>query len=314
MAELFQYQSISSQLLTHNSNWDIHPYLPEDHPIFQSCDSISRLGLLYSPLVQPAQDGIYTTITGGRCINYLKSINPETEIYCHCRIIAEDIDPKQLLLLVYDEYSRSKALTAIELAHFVQICIRHLNKSEQQQIFESSCLNTKVYNNRLLEFLSLEYPLQAGMLHGVLTENIARELLHCNPADRISIYSLFTYLNVGGGKQKRFLNFLRDLAGREGHSIKNIIEKKEFQDVLHHQEMNIPQKSQTLLRLLQEYHSPSLHKAENHFNTWRNGLNLPTNCTVSHSDSFENDQITLAIRFGTQQEFENCWRALKHHL
>lgn len=310
MSSVFYCQVLAAQSLLSDNQWELHPFLPARETVFQSSESIVRAGLLYMPLVRSRDNGLYEWITGKRCFEFLQTSCPQSEI--QCRVLPEDVPNIQLLNLLYAEHTLGRELTAIELAHFLQLCRRHLTEQEQQQLYTLLGISEKPYfSNRLLELLSLETPLQAGLQAGLLPENIGRELLRLDKEDRLALYSLFLQLNIGGGKQKRILSLLRDLAGRRGISVREVLAQKELQAVLNHAEMNIPQKTQVLLQLLQHQHAPSLADAESRFSSWQNGLSLPDNCTVTHSQAFEQDQVTLSVTFANTQELETCWKKLQ---
>jgi hypothetical protein len=78
--------------------------------------------------------------------------------------------------------------------------------------------------------------------------------------------------------------------------------------------MNIPQKTQHLGILLANRHTPSSTQAEEEFNELVKKLHLPTHCSISHSKSFERDQVTLAITFKNMSECKEKWAILKRIL
>lgn len=311
---LFTCGILSPNTLVSSNTWDIHPFLPATTTLFQSKHSVERTGLLYMPLVRSLGDGTFEFITGKRCFDLLQYHTPACNI--PCRVVAESVSALQLLDLLYEEHTRNKPLTPIELAHYLQLCSLHLNNDEQRELYTTLGFPEKPhFIGRLLELLSLEYPLQAGLMAGLISENIARDLLRMGWEDRAELYALFLQFNIGGGKQKRLLGLLRDLAGREGVSLCEYMRQSvPLQAILNHPEMNIPQKAQSLLQLLQQYHSPALVQAEIEFNTWKKGVALPANCTITHSQAFEHDAIILSVEFKDRKQFENRWNDMQQHI
>ena len=108
---------------------------------------------------------------------------------------------------------------------------------------------------------------------------------------------------MGTGKQKRFFNLIRDIAFREGSSITSYLQKKEITEILDHKDMNIPQKIKHLGNLLQHELNPTSSLAEGAFEKQVASLQLPANYAISHSPSFEKDEITLSITF---KDFDEC--------
>jgi hypothetical protein len=72
--------------------------------------------------------------------------------------------------------------------------------------------------------------------------------------------------------------------------------------------MNIPQKIDHLGNKLQQDLAPSSTQAEEVFIKQVKSLQLPANHALSHSPSFEKDEITLAITF---KNFAECEQYLR---
>lgn len=313
MTSSYTCSLISPGVLSIDNNWDLHPFIPLTEPVLQSKESIAKVGLLHLPLVRRTADRRYQVITGKRSISFLCSSEPVSDIYC--RVLSDSVSDTDLLALLHEEYAGSRPLSAMEQAYFFQLCRQHLDTSEQYALYATLGLQAKPhFIDRTLELLSLELPLQAGLMEGTISESLARELLKLDASDRTGIYALFLQLNIGGGKQKRIFSLLRDLAGRQGITIKEYMELEDFQAILSHREMNIPQKTQALLQLLQQRHTPSLADAEERFNTWKTALGLPDNCSIVHSQAFEQDNVTFSAEFGTRDEFEKWWDVIRPYM
>jgi hypothetical protein len=108
---------------------------------------------------------------------------------------------------------------------------------------------------------------------------------------------LFRDLGMGDGKQRRFFTLLRDNAYRVGSTLAAYLDRDDIQAVLKHEQLNIPQKIQHLADYLQQQLTPSLDRAENDFLKQVKELHLPPSHTVSHTPSFEKDEVTLIIKF-----------------
>ena len=83
-------------------------------------------------------------------------------------------------------------------------------------------------------------------------------------------------------------------------------EKKEITAILNHNEMNVPQKIHHLGNLLQQAMTPASALAEGAFVKQVASLQLPANHSISHSPSFEKDEITLSITFKDFVACEAC--------
>jgi ParB family chromosome partitioning protein len=302
---------ISPEHLKTQNSWEIRPVLPDTFLTRQSIESIRRTGLLYQPIVQKTSDGLYDFITGRRSFEAFQAISPGARIWC--RILTDDISARDILCLVFDENSRTRPLSLIELAYFFQLCGSLLSSHEQRELYDSLGLQANPHNiNRTIELLQLEPPLQIALLTEKITEVVARELLKLDEVDRTAVFTLFMHLNIGGGKQRRILTLLKDLVGRKGVSVVDYLDMDDIQDILNHQEMNVPQKTQSLLQLLQNLQTPTLKEAETIFSAWKSGLKLPDNCDVEHSPAFEQDSVTLSVTFKNKEQIEKRLAEIKH--
>lgn len=303
MNYLFSCHTIPFRAFNLSNSWDIHPFLGPEKTIFQSRYSLERSGLIYLPLVIAASDGSYEIITGKRCLDVSQRMVPKENILC--RVVTEGVTPAEILVLLYEEHTMRGEMTVIEMAHFVRICRNRLDEQEQHTLFTSVGLPDKSYFfDRLAELLTLEHNLQSALMEGRLTEGMARELLRLQQDDRLTFYDLVMQLAFGGGKQKRLLSLLKDLAGRSGLSFHEYLGEAAIRSILDHKEMNIPQKGQVLLQQLQQLYSPALAMEEERFAIWKQRLGLPSNCTVEHSPSFEQDDVSLTLRFNNRQYLE----------
>jgi ParB family chromosome partitioning protein len=289
--------------LEEKSSWQIRPSLPDSFILQQSVESILRVGLLYQPIVQQSNDDSFEFITGKGCFDRLQSVYPGTKIWC--RVVAGNMPAKEILRLIFEENSRIRSISSIEQAYLFQLCQKHLNPEDIIELFRELGVQINPhFIARTLELLKLEIPLQVALITEKITEVVARELLKLDVMNRTAVFHIFGQLNIGGGKQRRMLMLLKDLAGREGISIVEYLDRSDIQDILNHPEMNIPQKAQSLLQLLQNLQVPTLSEAETAFAKWKSCLKLPDNCQVDHSPAFEQDTVILTVAFAHKEQME----------
>jgi len=300
----YRCQTVPFDSLELASCWNIHPCLDEDTPILQSRSSITKMGLIYMPFVVEQQDDSYAVVTGMRAIAAARRLHNLEEV--QCRVLPADTPIETILSCIYEEYANNKhELTTIGMAHFYALCNAKLASSELAPFLTGHNIPGKPHHvSRALDLLKLESPLQAGLYEGVLSESSAREMLRLKADDRLACYKLFQQLRLGGGKQRRMLSLLRDLAGRQGCTLADFIASPAIQEILEHQEMNTPQKAHFLLQNLQQLHAPSLAEAEEQFERWKAQLPLGPHCDVEHSTSFEQDKVSLRITFENREALE----------
>lgn len=297
----YRCQTVPTDALELASCWNIHPCLAEDNPILQSRSSIIKMGLIYMPFVLEQKGDSYSVVTGMRTI--AAAIRLHNLEAVQCRVLAADTPMETILSCIYEEYANNThELSPIEMAHFYALCNSRLASSELEPFLADHNIPGKPHHvRRALDLLELESPLQAGLYEGGLTESSAREMLRLKAEDRIACYALFQQLRLGGGKQRRMLSLLRDLAGRQGCTLADFIASPTVQDILEHLEMNTPQKAHFLLQNLQQLHTPSLAEAEEQFERWKAQLPLAPHCDVEHSASFEQDKVSLRITFENRE-------------
>jgi hypothetical protein len=303
-SERYSCNKISTELLQYNSRWDIHPFLERTEPVSQSPSTIAQIGLLKPPLVVAIRKGNYEFLTGWREFNYLQSVSPQSSIWC--RVLSHHASITSILTHLYQDYNSIQPLNPIEPSWFISLCRNNITSTDDlEKLFTFVGLKSnKISLDRIEKLLMLETEIQCAMMRGAINEKIARELLQFSTNDRLALFALFTDLGLGTGKQRRVLSILRDLAGRKGTSCTAILNEPEFDRILQHPEMNTPQKSQALLGYLQDTQTPTLNRALDSFNTWRERLELPENQEIKHSVNFEKDELFLSIRFQNRAHIE----------
>ena len=194
----------------------------------------------------------------------------------------------------------------MEKAYFFSYSLKHIGMDSTKECF-IPILGDKVQNHLItnsLLLMDLEPELQHSVHVGKINEKLALDLLRLDSVDRLTLHSLFLELELGGGKQKRFLTLSKDLAFRHGKTITNLLLEEDFVNILNHTEMNRPQKTATLLSTLQNKLFPQSSSAEEGFRKCVNKMKLPSSCSISHSQAFERDEVTVSLCFQSLSEVE----------
>ena len=161
--------------------------------------------------------------------------------------------------------------------------------------------------HNLLQLLGLEEHLLGAVHAGRLHEGVARELLGLNFTDRLSLYEVMEILSLSVSNQKKITAACRELAARHNTSVMALLCQPEVRDILDPQETNIPQKTARLMQWLTDQRFPRLAAAEQEFRTFAAALKLPNAVALSHSPSFEQDQVHLSIPFANREELRRIW-------
>lgn len=276
---------------------------------------MQRIGLLHPPIVHEETPGAFLIISGNFRVEILKQNSPhEASILCH--VLPLETSPQKILYYILEEQLQSGPFSPMEKACFFSLCAPYMDTKSIAQSF-LPMLNEKVQQHTIskhLELIKLDTKIQCSIHNGSINEKLAGELLCLKSGDRTLLHNIFLNLALGSGKQKRFLSLCRDLARREGTTIHTLLSKAEYQDILHHTEMNPPQKGALLLNTLQKQTFPESMAAEREFQQKIKAMELPANCTASHSPAFETDQTLLTVRFSSLSRMEKQLLEIQDYL
>lgn len=310
MKNILDLQRIEISKIDISISYSLHPFETSFSPDTEI--SIETIGIIHPPIVQK-KDATYQLICGQKRLSYLQRNNLAA---AQCLILPEEIPAKILLELILTDQQLNNPLTIIERAYFLKLCSEHISTEETIQLFAAKVPFRKHQTaiEEHLNLLSFDSVTLVAIHENIVAEQTALTLLAMNKADEKSIVDLMTQLRPGAGKQRRIFSLLRDVCGRGNISIASYLEKQEVRDILDHQEMNIPQKTQQLTDSLQAATTPLLIHAEKNFIDLKQQLNLPKHLTLNHSPAFEKDDITLSLIFKNLDKFKQKWPDLMEDL
>jgi ParB family chromosome partitioning protein len=298
MPTQFSYKNIPFTALHDSFTWNLHPFLNGLIPDTLE-KSIVKVGILHPPIVVQTGADTYDIICGRKRIQCGKRLG-QSHFLCH---ILPSASPKKTLLsfLLEDQISGSP-LSFPEMAYYLKLCLDHLKGDETSEILTSDLL-PKMSRMYLLSLLEFDHAILRRIHYGQLAEKILYDLLQLNQEDRTGIVGLIELLQLGEGKQKRLITLCRDIVLRENISIGALLNQPEIKAIIEHKEMNVPQKTNRLLGLLQKCCYPQSTAAKESFESQLHSLALPQTCDIRPSPSFEKDEVTLSLRF---PDFEAC--------
>ncbi len=303
----FSCQSIPLGSINFSPAWNLHPW--EVRTISNELqESFALNGIIHPPLVIADSAGIFATVAGAKRIEFARHFSDASEITC--MVIDKEASDSFILNLVLADQSCTSELSLAEKAQFLKLAGRLL---ESQDVMTNFLEKLHLKNGRstipnLLKILHQDEQIIREIHAGRLQDRMVMEILSlAEDSDRLALVQLFKTLCMGDSKQKKFFTLIRDISLREGFSISSYLQRKEIAAIIEHQEMNIPQKIYHLGCLLQQEVSPSSLQAEENFVKQVKNLHLPQNYTVTHSPSFEKDEVTLSITF---ENFTACQQFL----
>ena len=284
-------------------DWNLHPWDAQTIPD-TLLQSFHRTGIIHPPILLAKEDGSFDILCGFKRLQFLLA-NAQMESV-GCLVFAKNTGARVLLDALLTDQIFFHPLSLVEKARFIEICTRFLNSQDIVSLYlERLQLRKKTSTINELTNILQQHPLIIAEIHGGrLQEKMAMELLRLpESSDRLALVQLFSDLSMGEGKQKRFFSLIRDLAFRQNIPISHYLELQEISNIVKHPVLNETQKIQRLSIHLQHQLSPTYTEAEEDFARQVRALRLSPKCAISHSPSFEKDDIILSISFGN---FTDC--------
>jgi ParB family transcriptional regulator, chromosome partitioning protein len=307
------YKYLPVEVFQDSLYWNLHPFLdsliPEN---LQS--SIEKVGILHPPIVLQTDNGNFDIICGRKRIQCAQAL-AKSPVFC--RILLPTLPKNQILALLLEDQLCSGPLSPVEMAKYLQLCLDHIEHDKVLNLLPGDVghgKNRSKILSDLLRLLELDFSLQRKIHSGLIVDSVIKELLNLPPEERNRIVYLIDHLQLGGGKQKRLFSLCRDITLRENISICTLLDQQKLQEVIDHRQMNIPQKTNRLLGLLQKRCYPQSTAARESFQTHVQGFDLPGTCDINPSPYFEKDEVTLSIRFSDLEECRRIWPSLKRVL
>lgn len=272
--------------------------------------SVARAGILHPPILRELGGNRLEIVTGRRRL--LAAQQTLHNISTICLVLPAETLPAEALAINLEDTLLRGDITVVEQAIFFQKILDHLDENEAAQRFlpALSLEPHRHHLHNLLQLLGLEEHLLGAVHEGRLHEGVARELLGLNFTDRLSLYEVMEILSLSVGNQKKITACCRELATRHNTSVMALLCRPEVREILDPQETNIPQKTARLMQWLTDQRFPSLAAAEQEFRIFAAALKLPSAVTLSHSPSFEQDQVHLSIPFADREELHRVWPRL----
>jgi hypothetical protein len=220
----------------------------------------------------------------------------------------------RIILLAMEEILGRRPLSQVEQ---IFLCEKFLNiASVQETLPLLKRLGLKPHEHILTEMrkLRLLHPSLLLALHkGSISTRNASELLPLNHEDQEIIAHFITALKLGGSKQRKLIGFCKDLLMKEDIALDQILRQCPYSPLEEHDE-NIPQQVAKMFAWFEEMCSPRSHQKVDNFKRKVASLHLPGNMTVSHTQSFEDDAVTLSVRFDNWQSFQTSFQKIRQLL
>jgi hypothetical protein len=250
-------------------------------------------------------------VCGSRRVRILREISAGVEI--GCLLVDSDLHTSDLLQLIVTDQLAGGPLTAIETARFIRLC-KTWSPEQAEKIIESA---TGVSGDdrcaKYLALLDLEQPVKEAVHVGLISFQVASTLSSMTQSERLFLTDLFARLSLNKNKQRRLIDLAQIIAAADKCSLETLL-AGDYPELNQPRLDNIPQATNRLLQDLYERSHPLSSAAQKQFLKQSAALDLPRNCSLSHSPAFEQEWVRLSIEFGRFNEFLKSWEKIKVYL
>lgn len=271
--------------------------------------SIKRTGILHPPIVREITEKSFQIISGKKRLLIMQKSGV---ISCDCLMMPTSASTLDGLAIALEEIIISRKINPLERALFFQKVLKEIEINEAAKRF-LPLLGFSAQPGliqRCIALLNLEDPLVAALYRDDLDEKVALELGKLYFGDRMALFEVITFLQLSVGNQKKLTISCRELSIRGNTSIRQVLSDPEAEAILNHPEANRPQKARNLMAWINRQRFPRLTEAEKEFRHLCGGLHLPKEISLSHSPSFEKDELTLSITIQNQAALKKLYPKL----
>jgi hypothetical protein len=271
--------------------------------------SIERCGILNPPYLLRNSDDSFRVVAGYRRLLAVRELGWS---YTDCRVLPDGFPPlKALLLNLYDNLTQRK-LNDVEKAMVLQRLSHFINPEEIVARFMP--LLDIPSNQRTLDlFLGLEQledPIRVSIARERVSPRVAGLMRNLNTDDRLKLTELFTTLRWSFNLQWEVIQWLVEIAGREGRSIQELMEDSGAKEILSSEKMSNPQKLKAIVEIFRGRRYPSVVKAGTEFRKGVSQLSLPEGVRISPPPFFEGADYRLEIVFSQGRELRKKLKEL----
>ena len=275
-------------------------------------EDIREIGLLHPPLLQHHKGSHPYTLLSGRKRTLAVSQLGWKTVPC---LLLQKTTPALLKWKI----TLKHALTGSQLSYIEQALFFH-KAGQELEHDELLCLLPILghpANDRVLETfaraLSLSTAARDGLHTGLLQEKHIDLLAKFATEDQEAIIRIIREYQLGGSKQRKLLLSLLDLRKRRNIPVESIMQAW-LQTRKTEQRENKPQQAAELFTWLSEQLSPRLHGAEQDFRSFVREMQLPASCSLLPTPYFEDEELSLTMRFSDQECFRRQWQAIRQVL
>ncbi len=272
--------------------------------------SIQIDGLISPPILLEA-DSSQVIVSGFRRIAVCRRLNQQEVV---ARVLATDTPAHDCLRLAIAENALQRPLNLIETSRCLQKLSLYFPNS--RQLAESAAglglPSSPAIIDKVKTLCLLPWPIQCSILADTISLATAKELESLQPESARAFNGLFNELKIGLNKQKEIITLVREIAHRDGLSIRNLLEDGVLGEIASNPDLDRGQKISRLRTLLRQRRFPVIARIEKNFEMQRKNLKLGEDIKLSPPRDFEATSYELTLRFNDISHFEFLQDKLRH--
>ncbi|MBM1003847.1 MAG: ParB N-terminal domain-containing protein [Desulfofustis sp. PB-SRB1] len=288
--------------------WSLHQDID---PAFNTplVDSIGQFGIIHPPIMRKEGEDTFELICGANRMAIAHQLNL-THIVC----LEVDVQasPDHLLGLILEDQRRGGDLSVMEKARFHALCDQYLDHKKARAVKARTDIGKKSTHSHYSKLLELELLIRNGLHYGHISERSGFAMSPLATQDRLALAEFFVRFQVGANKQLKFIDTCKIISATRQCSIADIFNDPELISlVAGGQETNIPQTVDRIAKALNARAHPLSVQAKGDFDRYKQSLGLPTHCTITPSQAFENDTVWLNVAFSSRDSLNALWPQLR---
>ena len=258
--------------------------------------SIEKFGVINPPYLLKSPDNHFMVVAGYRRLLAVKELG---WIDITCNVLSDTFSLFNALLFNLNDNLIHRQLNTIEKGMILQRLTRFLSIEKIVANFMPilGFSSNKQQLELLLSLEELEERIKVSIAMERLSTRVAGLMRGIEKNDRLEINDLFTSLKWSFNQQWEITQWIKEIASREGCSIKEILDSKDIKEVFHTTTMNKPQKVKAIVKILKSRRFPSLSKAEKLFHKGISHLSLPLGVRIIPPPFFEGTDYKLEVTF-----------------
>jgi len=273
--------------------------------------SIERFGILNSPYLLSNSDGSFRVVAGYQRLLALRELSWSDTV---CQILPYNFPPFEALLLNLHDNLVHRRLNSVEKGMVLHRLTCFLTKEEIVTNF-LPILGIPSNRQMLEQFLcleELEETIRISVAMERLSLRVAGLMSSLGRDERLRINDLFVSLRWSFNLQWQAFLWITEIAGREGRSVREVIDDKRIVAIKENGKMNSPQKVRAIVGQLRKWRFPIIVEYEGSFKKGVSDLSLPSRVRVIPPQFFEGLDYKLEIDFRDGKELREKVERLSH--